>query len=111
MKMTAISIKDRNHLEIMEMLNKLESKERRIKRPRSVQMCDLKSSERFRITEEFEILPWKPNYWIDYETPLDEKQYHKRISKWRTPLKSHEKELHKKNENLYKPYQKSQLHN
>ena len=88
--------------DLTEILKKYHRKERN----REVRLIDLEQHQRFKITEEFSVLPWKINYWIDYETPLDEKSYHKQILKQRIPR---DKKLQKKDKILYKPYQKSQV--
>jgi len=88
--------------DLTEILEKYHRKERN----REVRLMDLEQHQRFKITEEFSVLPWKTNYWIDYETPLDEKPYHKQVLRQRIPR---DKKLHKKDRILYKPYQKSQV--
>src|SRR3954451_21826365 len=87
--------------DLIEILEKYHRKERN----REVRLMDLEQHQRFKITEEFSVLPWKTNYWIDYETPLDEKSYHKQVLKQRIPRNKKSK---KKDKILYKPYQKSQ---
>ena len=88
--------------DLIEILEKYHRKERN----RKVRLIDLEQHQRFKITEEIFVLPWKTNYWIDYETPLDEKLYHKQILKQRIPR---DKKSHKEDRTLYKPYQKSQV--
>ena len=88
--------------DLIEILEKCHRKERN----REVRLMDLEQHRRFKITEEFSVLPWKANYWIDYETPLDEKSYHRQVLKQRIPR---DKKLQKKDRILYKPYQKSQV--
>ena len=88
--------------DLIEILEKYCNEERN----REVRLSNLEQHQQFKITEEFSVLPWKPNYWIDNETPLDEKFYHKQLLKRRIPR---DKKLHKKDEILYKPYQKSQV--
>ena len=88
--------------DLIEILEKYYNKERN----REVRMSDLEQHQQFKITEEFSVLPWKPNYWINNKMPLQEKFYHKQLLKRRI---SHDKKSHKKDEILYKPYQKSQV--
>jgi len=88
--------------DLIEILEEYYNKERN----REVRLSDLEQHQQFKITEEFSIIPWKSNYWIDNEMPLDEKFYHKQLLKRRI---SHDKKSHKKDEILYKPYQKSQV--
>lgn len=95
-------------MDLLEILELFEQKERKNHSKRSVRLSDLQPHQQFKITEEFSVLPWKNNYWVDYETPLDEKSYHKQLSKRRIKQKSHEEsqnqKLHKRDKNLYNPY-------
>jgi hypothetical protein len=52
---------------------------------------DFKTQSRLKLTDEIIVLPWKRNYWQDYNTPLQDKPYHKRLRKLRKKIDHDEK--------------------
>ena len=52
---------------------------------------DFKTKNRLRLSDEIEVLPWKRNYWEDYNKPLQDKPYHKRLLKRRKKIDKDDK--------------------
>ena len=52
---------------------------------------DFKTKNRLRLSDEIEVLPWKRNYWEDYNKPLQDKPYHKRLLKRRRKIDEDDK--------------------
>ena len=54
---------------------------------------DFKIKNRFRLSDKVEVLPWKRNYWEDYNKPLQNKPYHKRLLKQRKKIIKDDEEV------------------
>ena len=54
---------------------------------------EFRAKNKFRLSDKVEVLPWKRNYWEDYNKPLQNKPYHKRLLKRRKKIDKNDEEI------------------
>ena len=54
---------------------------------------EFEAKNKLRLSDKIEVLPWKRNYWEDYNKPLQNKHYHKRLLKQRKKVTKNDKEI------------------
>ena len=64
------------HVERMDLLKILDNLEK-------FEHLNFESRNRLRLTDKITVLPWKRNYWIDHQEPLQNKSYHRRLQRLR----------------------------